>query len=63
MHVAGTGGCAPYRSTEVRTEVYHTRFVHTALLNHKNALPAQLSSAIAQQRAGQRGALPCGAAL
>ena len=37
----------------------YTRLVRTSFVNHKNALPAQLRSAIAQQRVRCR-ALPCG---
>ena len=47
-----------YSSTEVR----QTKFVRTSSLNHTRILPAQLSSAIAQQRAAQRHSLrkvPC----
>ena len=50
-----------YHTRYSSTEVHHTRFARTTLLNPKNALPAQLSSVIAQQRAAQPRAVPSGA--
>ena len=57
--------CFIRRRIVQQCRVRHTMCVRTTLLDHKKCTPssAQLSSAIAEQRAAQHHAVPCGAAL